>query len=109
MLSLATCRRRGQELMPIIKSIYWNQNPDGALVYLFPFQDVTLGSVLTVNDSQEAYFYKNGSLCDKFGPGRHVLSSSNIPILNRIINIPSGGESTFKASVWFEEKRHKHQ
>lgn len=53
--------------MPIIKSIYWNQNPDGALVYLFPFQDVTLGSVLTVNDSQEAYFYKNGSLCDKLG------------------------------------------
>ena len=107
MLSLATCRRRGQELMPIIKSIYWNQNPDGALVYLFPFQDVTLGSVLTVNDSQEAYFYKNGSLCDKFGPGRHVLSSSNIPILNRIINIPSGGESTFKASVWFVSKLEK--
>lgn len=94
-------------LMPIIKSIYWNQNPDDALVYLFPFKDITLGSVLTVNDSQEAYFYKNGSLCDKFGPGRHVLSSSNIPILQSILNIPSGGESTFKASVWYVSKLEK--
>lgn len=93
--------------MPIIKSIYWNQSPDDCLVYLFPFKDITLGSVLTVNDSQEAYFYKNGSLCDKFGPGRHVLSSSNIPILNKIINIPSGGDSTFKASVWFVSKLEK--
>lgn len=93
--------------MPIIKSIYWNQNPDDALVYLFPFKDITLGSVLTVNDSQEAYFYKNGSLCDKFGPGRHVLSSSNIPILQSILNIPSGGESTFKASVWYVSKLEK--
>lgn len=93
--------------MPIIKSIYWNQNPDDALVYLFPFKDITLGSVLTVNDSQEAYFYKNGTLCDKFGSGRHVLSSSNIPILQSILNIPSGGESTFKASVWFVSKLEK--
>lgn len=93
--------------MPIIKSIYWNQVADDCLVYLFPFKDITLGSVLTVNDSQEAYFFKNGSLCDKFGPGRHVLSSSNIPILNKIINIPSGGDSTFKASVWFVSRLEK--
>lgn len=93
--------------MPIIKSIYWTQAGDSELVYLFPFKDITTGSVLTVNDSQEAYFFKNGSLCDKFGPGRHVLSSANIPILNRIINIPSGGESTFKASLWFVSKLEK--
>lgn len=66
-----------------------------------------MGSVLTVNDSQEAYFYKNGTLCDKFSPGRHILSSSNIPLLNKIINIPSGGDSTFKASVWFVSKLEK--
>lgn len=93
--------------MPVIKSIYWNQTGDDALVYLFPFKDITTGSVLTVNDSQEAYFYKNGSLCDKFTSGRYVLSSANIPILNKIINLPSGGESTFKASVWFVSKLEK--
>ena len=90
--------------MPIIKSIYWNQTDKETMAYLFPFKDITLGSVLTVNDSQEAYFYKNGTLCDKFTAGRHVLSSANIPILEKIINLPSGGESTFKASVWFISK-----
>ena len=74
------------------------------MAYLFPFKDITLGSVLTVNDSQEAYFYKNGTLCDKFTAGRHVLSSANIPILEKIINLPSGGESTFKERVWFISK-----
>ncbi len=93
--------------MPIIKSIYWDQPDDDVLVYLFPFKDVTTGSVLTVHDSQEAYFFKNGSLCDKFTSGRHVLSSANIPILNKIINLPSGGESTFKANVWFVSKIEK--
>lgn len=93
--------------MPIIKSIYWDHIDADTLVYLFPFKDVTTGSVLTVNESQEAYFFKNGALCDKFETGRHVLSSSNIPILNKIINIPSGGESTFKASVWFVSKLEK--
>lgn len=93
--------------MPIIKSIYWDQNDSETLVYQFPFKDVTTGSVLTVNDSQEAYFYKNGSLCDKFEAGRHVLSSSNLPIINKLINIPSGGQSTFKASVWFVSKLEK--
>ena len=93
--------------MPLIKSIYWEQAGDDALVYLFPFKDITTGSVLTVNDSQEAFFYKNGTLCDKFTPGRHVLSSSNIPILNKLINLPSGGDSTFKANVWFVSKLEK--
>lgn len=90
--------------MPIINSIYWNQDTSDTLVYLFPSKDITLGSVLTVHDGQEAYFYKNGTLCDRFTPGRHVLSTSNIPILQRIVNLPSGGESTFKASVWFVSK-----
>lgn len=93
--------------MPLIKSIYWEQAGDDTLVYLFPFKDITTGSVLTVNDSQEAYFFKNGTLCDKFTAGRHVLSSSNIPLLNKLINIPSGGDSTFKANVWFVSKLEK--
>ena len=93
--------------MPIIKSIYWNQATPDTFVYLFPFKDITMGSVLTVNESQEAYFFKNGNLCDRFGPGRHVLSSNNLPILEKIINIPSGGDSTFKASIWFVSKLEK--
>ncbi|WP_455623352.1 SPFH domain-containing protein [Parabacteroides sp.] len=93
--------------MPIIKSIYWEQNNQDELVYKFPFNNVTTGSVLTVNDSQEAFFFKSGTLCDSFTSGRHVLSSANLPILQKIINLPSGGDTTFTAEVWFVSKLEK--
>ena len=35
------------------------------------------------------------------------MSSNNLPILEKIINIPSGGDSTFKASIWFVSKLEK--
>lgn len=87
--------------MPIIRSIYWDQKDNEQLVYKYPFNDLTYGSVLTVNESQEAYFFKSGTLCDCFEAGRHVISSSNIPILKNLIYLPSGGETTFTAEVWF--------
>lgn len=93
--------------MAIIRSIYWEQNNQEELVYKFPSNNLTLGSVLTVNESQEAFFFKNGALCDSFTSGRHVLSSANIPILQKLINLPSGGETTFMAEVWFVSKLEK--
>ena len=93
--------------MAIIKSIYWEQNNREDLVYKFPFNNVTTGSVLTVNESQEAFFFKSGTLCDSFTSGRYVLSSANLPILGKLINIPSGGETTFTSEVWFISKLEK--
>lgn len=93
--------------MAIIKSIYWEQKDREDLVYKFPFNNVTTGSVLTVNESQEAFFFKSGTLCDSFTSGRHVLSSANLPVLEKLINIPSGGETTFSAEVWFISKLDK--
>ena len=46
--------------MPIIKSIHWEQDNPEELVYKFPFNNIALGSILTVNESQEAFFFKNG-------------------------------------------------
>ena len=93
--------------MPIIKSIYWEQTDREQLVYKFPFNNVTMGSVLTVNDSQEAFFFKSGALCDSFTSGRHVLSSVNLPVLQKLINLPSGGDTTFTAEIWFISKLDK--
>ena len=35
--------------MPIIKSIHWEQDNPEELVYKFPFNNIALGSILTVN------------------------------------------------------------
>jgi membrane protease subunit (stomatin/prohibitin family) len=93
--------------MAIIKSIYWEPRDREELVHKYPSNEVTLGSVLTVNESQEALFFKSGMLCDTFGAGRHVLSTSNLPILGKLVNLASGGQTTFTAEVWFVSKLEK--
>jgi membrane protease subunit (stomatin/prohibitin family) len=87
--------------MAIINSIYWDQKDSDELVHKYDSHEITLGSVLTVNESQEAYLYKSGTLYNVYRRGRHVLSTSNIPILNKLINLPSGGKTTFVTEIWF--------
>lgn len=88
--------------MPIIRSIYWEQNNQEELVYKFPFNNISYNSVLTVNESQEALFYKSGALVEVFKAGRHTLNTSNFPVLSKIVdNTISGGETTFLAEIWF--------
>ena len=73
-------------------------------VWKHPREDFNTGSQLIVHESQEAIFFLNGQALDLFGPGRHTLETQNIPLLRRIINIPTGGESTFHCEVYFVNK-----
>lgn len=93
--------------MATINTLAWEQKDRDELVYKFPSNEITLGSVLTVNESQEALFFKNGALCDIFGAGRHVLTSSNLPGLGRLVNLASRDKTTFTAEVWFVSKLNK--
>ncbi len=61
---------------------------------------------LVVDESQEAILFRNGQALDLFGPGRHTLSTANMPLLSKIVNLPFGGESPFKAWIWFVNKVH---
>jgi len=67
-------------------------------------EELRLGTQLVVNQSQEACFVKGGQLLDVFGPGTHTLSTKNLPILSSIIGLAFGGDSPFKAEVYFINK-----
>lgn len=67
-------------------------------------EELRYGTQLVVNQSQEACFIKGGQLLDVFGPGTHTLSSKNLPILSSIIGLAFGGDSPFKAEVYFVNK-----
>ena len=71
------------------------------LVSKFPSEDLRMGTQLVVYPGQVAFFVKGGQVFDTFESGTYTLSSSNIPLLNKIINIPFGGQSPFQAEVWF--------
>jgi membrane protease subunit (stomatin/prohibitin family) len=63
--------------------------------------DFRLGSQLVVRESQAAVFFRDGKALDVFGPGRHTLSTMNIPLLTGLLSLPFGGTSPFRAEVDF--------
>jgi len=90
--------------MPIIDRIKFDAPSDDILVWKFPSEELKLGSQLIVNQSQETLFLKGGQVCDLFGPGRHTLTSANLPLLNKLVDLPFGGQTPFAAEVWFVNK-----
>jgi membrane protease subunit (stomatin/prohibitin family) len=64
-----------------------------------------LGSQLVVRENQTAVFVRDGKALDEFGPGRHTLSTNNIPLLGGLIGAPFGGKSPFTAEVFFVSTR----
>ncbi|MFP4522500.1 MAG: SPFH domain-containing protein, partial [Fibrobacterota bacterium] len=77
---------------------------EGDLIWKFPYDNISTGAQLIVNESQEALFFKGGQALDLFGPGTHTLDSSNIPLLQKVINIPFGSRTPFSAEVWYINK-----
>jgi membrane protease subunit (stomatin/prohibitin family) len=58
-----------------------------------------LGSQCVVRESQRAVFFRDGKALDVLGPGRHTLSTANIPLLTGLIGLPFGSKSPFRAEV----------
>jgi membrane protease subunit (stomatin/prohibitin family) len=90
--------------MSLVNQIKFDSPSDNILVWKYPSENIKLGSQLIVNQSQEAIFVKGGKALDVFGPGTHTLSTGNLPIISKIINIPFGGKTPFTAEIWFVNK-----
>ena len=74
---------------------------EGEICWKFPSDNLRIGTQLVVYPAQTAFFVKGGAVCDEFTAGTYTIKSENIPLLHRIINIPFGGDTPFKAEVWF--------
>ncbi len=67
--------------------------------------NINMGSVCVVQESQVAVFFRDGHVLDLFGPGRHVLSTQNLPLVTDLIKIPYGGKSPFQVAVYFVNQK----
>jgi excisionase family DNA binding protein len=88
------------ELLEIIE---WTDDSRDTLSYRYPDDDKAIknGAQLIVRESQVAQFVYVGEFGDTFGPGKHSLTTDNIPILTKIKSWPYGFESPFKADVYY--------
>jgi len=67
--------------------------------------DFRIGSQLIVRESQAAIFFRDGKALDTFGPGRHTITTANIPGLVGLIGRVFSGQTPFKAEVYFVTTR----
>ncbi len=67
--------------------------------------DFRIGSQVVVRESQAAVFFRDGKALDVFGPGRHTITTANIPLLVNIIGMAFSGQTPFKAEVYFVNMR----
>jgi excisionase family DNA binding protein len=86
-----------------IDIIEWTDDSRDTLSFRFPDQDkeIKSGAQLIVRESQVVQFVYLGQYGDLFGPGKHSLTTDNIPILSRLKGWKYGFESPFKADVYY--------
>lgn len=63
--------------------------------------DFRIGSQVIVRESQVAVFYRDGKALDAFRPGRHTITTANIPLLIDLIGKAFNDRSPFTAEVYF--------
>ena len=86
-----------------IDVIEWVDDSRDTLSYRFPDGDKQIknGAQLIVRESQVAQFVYVGQFADTLGPGRHTLTTENIPILSDLLGWKYKFQTPFKADVYY--------
>ena len=86
-----------------LEMIEWFDETGRELVHRIPEQgsgEIKYGAQLVVRESQAGVFFYNGRAYDALGPGRHTLTTLNIPILTKVLSLPWGFTSPLRAEVY---------
>ncbi|MDB6129034.1 MAG: binding domain, excisionase family [Verrucomicrobiales bacterium] len=87
----------------LLEIIEWTDDSRDTLSFRYPDEDkeIKRGAQLIVRESQVAQFVYLGEFGDTFGPGKHTLTTENIPVLTTLQSWKYGFESPFKADVYY--------
>ena len=82
--------------------VFWeNQGPDD-IIYAYEHDDLRTLTSVTVPEHAVAIFARDGQLSGILEPGRHMVTSANIPWLTKLYNLALGYKETpFKVQIIF--------
>ncbi len=78
------------------------------IVHRFPeagVADLRMGSQVIVRESQRAVFFRDGQALDVLPPGRHTITTANVPVLVDLIGRAFDNRTPFTAEVYFVSMR----
>jgi excisionase family DNA binding protein len=90
-----------------LEIIEWQDDSRDTISFRYPDMDKEIknGAQLIVRESQTVQFVYLGQYGDTFGPGKHTLTTDNIPILSTLKGWKYGLHSPFKADVYYVNTR----
>src|SRR5262249_10277358 len=90
-----------------IEIVEWSDDTRQTLTHRFPDHDRAIKNEaqLIVRESERAQLVYLGQFGDTFDPGRHRLSTDNMPVLTRLRSWKYGFESPFKVDIYFVSAR----
>jgi len=82
--------------------IEWSSSGPDDIIYRYPDENIQWGAQLIVHEYEFAVFFRDGKSYDTLGPGRHTLTTLNLPLITKIVSRLAGYQQTpFKANVIF--------
>ena len=82
--------------------IEWTSSGPDDIIYRYPDENIQWGAQLIVHEYEFAVFFRDGKSYDTLGPGRHTLTTLNLPLITKILSRLAGYQQTpFKANVIF--------
>ncbi len=79
--------------------IEWNNAGPDDIVWRYPVEQIITGAQLVVHEFEAAVFLRDGKAYDVFPPGRHTLTTLNLPLISKAYGIFFGGKNPFTAIV----------
>ena len=86
--------------------VEWANPGPNDIVYRYEHSDLRTLTSVTVREWEVAVFMRDGQLYDVLPPGRHMITSANIPLLTKLYNtMLRYKETPFKVDIIFVAKK----